>query len=59
MTKRHVLDGEYVPRCNLCLQRGHRCNDYELPKRWGVPIDHCPYYTSLRVQLDVTPSVGG
>lgn len=51
--ERHVLDGKMPARCEPCLQRDHQCRQSELPRRWGIVVDYCPYFTSLHVQPEL------
>jgi hypothetical protein len=44
--KEHVLDGEYVPRCDNCILKGNQCTEHSLAKKYLNPVDHCICYVS-------------
>jgi hypothetical protein len=44
--KEHVLDGEYVPRCDNCILKGKQCTEHSLAKKYLNPVDHCICYVS-------------
>lgn len=54
--ERHILAGQTPARCVACLQRDRQCHQGELPRRWGIAVDYCPYYTTLHVPPDLVPA---